>query len=363
MHNTLEEFFTKEDNKKMIRQILEFPLLISRGILDSVQYVERYESEDIADDLRKKDRIAVAWFGMGASALIGEYIANYLQNSPTTNRCVIVDVYRSVPSPTLCRRAYDIYIFYSYSGNTLETLKALDIITKQCEGVSKNSLMLVFSVGGKIEKMARKKMVPHIKLVEGFASRSHFPYGLALAFSLISQIIGLKQSLEDLRNTELSKYVESLSDEDMCRNISDLADRIKGRTAIIIAESILTPVAKRFIAQFNENAKHFAVYFELPEGAHNFIVGLREIDRRNIFNIVLRRESEDSFMRRYIDIVKEKISHLDFYEFLITDGGRFSWRTLLIPTIFADILSVFLAEIKGLSAFDIKEITAIKSEL
>ncbi len=351
----------REDNRRMLRQILRFQSLIHNGIEDSEQYLETYRLTERAENLGRDGLISIAWFGMGASALIGEYIASYLLYASTTNNSIIIDIYRDVPRKHLLRRPYDIYIFYSYSGNTAETLKAFDFIRQQ-GNIRRNALVITFSTGGQLKILARKEGVPHIKLIERYVSRSHFPYGLSIAFSIIARILGLKQELHELQNAQVEKFIKSLESKDMCQNLKKLAEKLLGKIAIITAEKILEPVARRFIAQFNENAKHFAVYFEVPEGAHNFIVGLRGLNRNKALNIVLRRNSEDEFVGRYLDTILSKIAGIESYELRIPDR-KFSWETLLIPTVFADILSVMLADIKNLSAFDIEEIAMIKKEL
>lgn len=354
----LYEQLAVRDNIEMLRQVLEFSNLLDMGIDASKKHPEVCDLSEKAG-IAHKEYIKVAWFGMGASALIGEYIANYLFY---TNLCpkVIMNVYRDIPSKQILCMPYDVYIFYSYSGDTLETLEAFNILSRK--NPHKNSVLLALSLGGKLESMAKEKGVYHIKLPAGYTSRSHFPYGLAISFSILARILGLEQEIQGLKDPKIRDYITKLNSKESFQKLYELVMKVRDKIVIIAAERTLAAVARRFIAQLNENAKHFATYFEIPEGAHNFIVGLRGLDRKKVFNIILRRNSEEPLMRRYLDVVTNKLAYIDSYIFMI-DDEKFSWRTLLIPTIFADVLSVFLADSKNLSTFDIEEISSIKSEL
>jgi glucose/mannose-6-phosphate isomerase len=52
-----------------------------------------------------------------------------------------------------------------------------------------------------------------------------------------------------------------------------LARALENRIAVVIAGGHLAPVARRWKTQLNENAKTWAMWDELPELAHNSIVG------------------------------------------------------------------------------------------
>lgn len=329
------------------------------GINDSIQYLE---TSDLLDkkELTSKRLVKIAWFGVGASALIGEYISSYTFYAVECPE-IIVDVYRDISFERVFRMQYDIYVFYSYSGDTLETLHAFNFASSN-SGIRKGSILLTFSSGGKLESMAKERKVCHVRLPVGYTSRSHFPYGLAISFSILARILGLEQELRELVDSKIYDFTKELESTKLHQKLDELAQRVLNKIVLVTAERALIAVARRFVAQLNENAKHFAAYFEIPEGAHNLIVGLRGLDKEKIFNVILRRNSEEPLIRKYLDVITDMLTHIDSYIFRINDE-KFSWRTLILPTIFADVFSIFLADKKNLSAFDTKEIALIKSRL
>ncbi len=348
MRNTARsvlDLLLDRDNREMMKQILSYSDLVFQGVRDGKEAAETLDmdSEEVSE---------IIWYGMGASGIIGEYIGTYLKYSVTRQD---IDIFVARTYEKVHDDAF--YVFYSYSGNTYEVLKALKEILEE-----KNTRrILTFSTGGMMLELAKKHDIPHIRLPEGFVSRSHFPYGLALATTILAKIFRIRNMVEDLKTTISTIGERILADSRDISNakiINLLAKRISKKIVVIIADYKLKPVAKRFIAQLNENAKHFGAFFEVPEGCHNFIVGLRNM-RKNCFGIILRRTSEDDILKLYMDSIERVINGMDSIKFTINDE-EFCWKTLLEPTYLADILSVFLADVKGEKSFDIEEITILK---
>ncbi len=351
MVKKLIDFLTEKPNVRMLEQVFNFPMLLKKGIIDAKSIA------DLSFENIDPNNVTICWYGMGASALIGEYIKHYVEYSDFD---LNVDIQVKRCGMLKCDHN-SLYIFYSYSGNTLETLMAFNSALKK---VPKNRI-IVFSTGGKIAKKAQKENIAHIPLVEGYVSRSHLPYGIATSFSILSRIFNRDVHIEKLENIskDLQRNIDKISDNvDLGREFNLLAKKMEKKVAIVVADYQMAPVAKRFMAQLNENSKHLAAFFEVPEGCHNFIVGLRDFMKRAFF-VVIRRKSEEKFIRKNLDIVESRLTKTDTIRIQSNDNGVYNWKTLLEPTIMVDILSVFLADVKGKSAFDIKEITTIKEKM
>ena len=345
MAKTIYDLVVQKENRLMLEQILDFSFLIRQGI---------NEASKINNSIIKKCDVSIDtihWYGMGASALVGEYLKYYLQYSSEQGPSIIVN-----RNHKLGHRDGSLYVFYSYSGNTKETIMAF---RKAVEEIPKERI-ITFSSGGIMKEIAEKNGILNIRLPEGYVSRSHLPFGIGASVAVLANIFKLRDMLEDLKKVadEIEKkYMGEYTNNGQM--INSIALRLSKRIAIILTDYTLKPVAMRFMAQLNENSKHFSAYFEVPEGCHNFIVGMRNIWKKS-FIIIVRRESEDSFISKTMDILEGMLSRVDSLKFVIKDGGKYSWITLLKPTLFIDILSVFTADIKGENAFDIAEIRAIK---
>ena len=69
-----------------------------------------------------------------------------------------------------------------------------------------------------------------------------------------------------------------------------LASRLFDRLPVVYGAGLLTAVASRWKAQFNENSKHWAFFEELPELNHNAVVGfpLPQAVRDRVVVLMLR---------------------------------------------------------------------------
>ncbi len=352
MVESIYDMIVSSSNRRMLRQVLEFPQLLARGIEDGLEV-----AEDGGIIHCEGSSVRVYWYGMGASALIGDYIRAYCLYSKS-KESLEVFVERSH------ELKYDpnenaLYVFYSYSGNTFETLctfrKALTSIPAE--------KIITFSSGGKIGEIAKDKGIINISIPSGYVSRSHFPYGLGAAVAVLSKYLGNLDILSEIKEA-VDIIAEDISSDmiEYAKVLNLTARKMASKIAVLMADYTLEPVARRFIAQLNENSKHFATFFEIPEGCHNFIVGIRHMHKK-CFMVVLRRESEDEFIRNTINTLTRHILKCDCLEYKIEDGETYSWSTLLKPTFFIDLLSIFLADIKGENAFDITEIVSFKQSI
>ena len=338
----LFDYINIPQNREMLKQILDFPKLIESALSTKLDL----------NNLKKVNVHSIFWYGMGASALIGEYIKAYIENK--LNKTINFTIHRSYFTERSLKS--DLIIVYTYSGNTYESLAVLKELIKR--GIKEK--LIVFSSNGKAESIAQREGITFIKLPKGYVSRSHLPYGVAIASMVLGQILGNK----DLYRFDGYKnfFEEIVNRTDLIEELRDFSKAMVGKEPVIIVDSVLYPLGFRFKAQLNENAKHSAIIFEVPEGGHNTIVGLRDIkDKLAIF--VVRRSSEDNLIKTYMDTILELLGDVkDIFKFSVNDDA-ISWKTYLQPTLIVDLLSLFLAEAKGYSAFDIREIEYIKSRL
>lgn len=330
-----------ERNAEMLQEILKFPDLLVKGLKKGKEFSLPREYK------RKK----IKHIGMGASALTGSYLESYLTRKLPR---VTMEVRKC---PQFSFSPGTLHIVYSYSGQTIETIKALKKLVKK-----KDAKIVVATSGGKIEEIAQKRDLPYVKLPKGFESRSHLPFGVSVLAYLLGEIFEINTEVEsDLE--EAIEAVKSEKKEILSENIEDLKEITKGLEAnfpVAVGDPALSPVLLRFVNQLAENAKHLASSIVLPEGAHNLICPLNR-SRIPVSLLFLKRTSLSKFTSKITEEFKKVLRERKTFE-ITTDDKKFSMKTLLHPTFLVDLLSVMIADEKDLSSYDIREIEEVKGK-
>ena len=305
-------------------------------IIDSAKQLK--EGLELAKDVKKEgDYKNIVICGMGGSALPAD-VLNTVVDLP-----VPLYVHRSYNLP---REATEnsLLICISYSGNTEETISALE------ESLNKNLPTIAMSSGGKLEKICIENSVPFVKIPSGIQPRCAIGYFFAalskvLANSgIISDISAEIKNLSDTLEKE-SKQLESQGKE--------LAKKLYKKLPIIYAGDKLEAVARIWKIKINENSKVPAFYNYFPELNHNEMVGYTTKEQKNErteeqitkkFLVVILRDSNDHSrilkrMQLTADLIKKSGAKVEFVE--IKDGSMLFkvFSTLLL----GDWTSYYLA--------------------
>lgn len=330
-----------EKNTEMLQEVLKFPNLLVKGLKKGKKFSLPREY--------KKERIK--HIGMGASALVGSYLETYL---PRKLQKLTMEVIRT---PQLSFSPETLYIIYSYSGQTIETIEVLKKLVSK-----KDAKIVVATSGGKLENIAQKRDLPYVELPEGFESRSHLPFGVSVLAYLLGEAFEINTEVE----SDLEGAIEAIKSEKkevLSEKIEDLEQITKGLEAsfpVAVGDPALSPVLLRFVNQLAENAKHLASSTILPEGAHNLICPLRR-SRVPVSLFFLKRTSLNAFTSKLTKEFKRVLRERKTFE-ITTDDKKFSMKTLLHPTFLVDLISVMIADEKDLSSYDIQEIEEVKEK-
>jgi glucose/mannose-6-phosphate isomerase len=204
--------------------------------------------------------------GMGASAIGGDIV----RRLALAESRLPVSVHRDYGLPAFVDES-TLVIASSYSGNTEETLSAF---TKALENRAKK---LVITSGGKLKHLAEKEGIPTFVIDYQAPPRAAFPHSL-IPLVGIFQKVGLlgdksadvQESVEVLK--KLSRdFIETRA---FASNpAKQVASKLWGRIAVIYGAEMLSEVARRWKAEFNENSKAWAFFESFPELNHNAVVG------------------------------------------------------------------------------------------
>lgn len=250
-------------------------------------------------------------------------------------------------------------ILSSYSGNTEETLAAMDA------AIAQKAVIVAISAGGELEKKAKEHNILHIKLPEGYPPRA------ALAFSTVQELYilrelklikkGFKKELEEciLLLEETRKTFKKTTSEP-----AKLAKKLKNKFPVIYTSEEMEAVAIRLRQQINENAKQLCWHHIFPEMNHNELVGWAFPALIKETAVLILRSSYDHprVQLRY-DICKPIFTQYTQEIHEITAKGEGYLTQMLYLVHFSDWLSCHLAKENKVDPTPVTVINHLKNSL
>lgn len=245
-------------------------------------------------------------------------------------------------------------IISSYSGNTEETVKALE------EAVSKGAHIVCITSDGKIKLLAQRFRLDLVLIPGGMPPRA------AVGFSLVQllHILNFHGIISSLYKKDLTKSISLLDSEEnnIKRDAKRTAQELEGKNIIIYSTAGMESVALRFRQQINENSKCLCGHHVFPELNHNELQGWREKNDK-LAVVMFRNETDYRRTAKRVDISKDIISHYDATIKEVYSKGNSLVERMLYLVHWGDWVSYYLAERKGIDTMDIKVINYLKSEL
>lgn len=287
--------------------------------------------------------------GLGGSGIGGVVVSNIISDS--------------VNVPIITNNDYDIpnfvgpntlVIISSYSGNTEETLSALDKI------MAKGAEVACITSGGKVQQISDDKGYNYILLPGGNPPRACFTYSFVCQNAIFEKY-GLIDTSWKTDVEEAIAIIQSNLDE-LKREASNVAKKIKGTIPAIYSAQKYSGVTKRFCQQLQENSKTLCWSNTFPEMNHNEIVGWsKEYKDVSILflefsNTFYRTEKRISFTRDRIKPLASSVSN-------VVAKGKSERAQILYMVCITDWISVFLAKEQNIDPIAIEAIDALKAEL
>ncbi len=333
------------DKQGMLERVSSFPAMLEEGIkLGAVP----------AEGLKPTDRTFIC--GMGGSAICGDIISDAFSSVLDSK----IEVIRGYKLPRSARRG-DLACAVSYSGNTEETLSCVDDAEKR--GLK----ILAVSSGGKLSEIAGQRKYPLISIPQGVQPRAALPYFLSsilVAFERIGLIVDtsteLKESIKVLKGLR-EEYLK----ERRTNPVKHLAQKIYDKVPLIYSSDHISSAARRMAAQLNENGKIIAHSAVFPELNHNELVGLSDLKRggHSFALIILRDEGDLERTKKRIEITKSLIGASLGGVSEVTSSGKGKLARLLSLIFFGDLLSVYVALLRGVDPTPVEIIEKLKREL
>jgi len=209
---------------------------------------------------------AVVVAGMGGSAIGGDLFRALASASATV--------------PVVVVRGYDlpawvgpqtVVVYSSHSGETEETLSVFD------QGVAAGAMGIVVSTGGLLTDRARERGVPVVAYSYAGEPRSALGWQL-MSLLALGESLGLLSGVDEAVAEAVAVLEGQRQEIGWERPIEvnpakRMAHWFHGQLPVVFGSGLLAEAAHRWKTQFNENAKCWAFWDELPELNHNAIAG------------------------------------------------------------------------------------------
>lgn len=249
---------------------------------------------------------------------------------------------------------YTLVIANSYSGNTEETLSALE----KCQ--VKGAEIAVITSGGKLKKIAEENNYNKIIIPGDHPPRAMFGYAFTELFFLLNHYGIINDSFKsDFKNaiSLLNSEKESIQKQAM-----ELAKKMYKQTPVIYVASGFEGVAIRFRQQINENSKMLCWHHVIPEMNHNELLGWRT-NVENLAVVYFRNKCDYDRNQIRMDINKTVIEKYTDNITEIWSKGDSIIENSLYHINLGDWVSWYLSEMNNVDAIEIDVINFLKAEL
>jgi glucose/mannose-6-phosphate isomerase len=310
------------------------------------------EALDIAKNavLTKKNSIQnIVVTGLGGSGIGGTILSELVQNECTVPIIINKDYFL----PEFIN-SNSLVIISSYSGNTEETLSAMQI------AIAKKAQVICVTSGGKVQQFAEQHKFDTIVIPGGHPPRSCIGYSLIQLFKIV-QFNGFIKT--DLLN-QVQESIKLLDAEKISIKLdaTKIAKILLHKIPVIYSLGTCEGVAVRFRQQINENSKMLCWHHTFPEMNHNELVGWTE--KNDALAVITFRTSFDyeRTVKRY-DICKPLFAK---YSNSVTDimaKGNSKVEQFLYLINIGDWISCYIADLKNIDAVEVNVITNLKNEL
>ncbi len=288
--------------------------------------------------------------GMGGSAIGGDLgaaaLGDRLSRPMFTVRGYELPVWSPVGSAVLCS---------SYSGDTEETLACYE--AAEALGAQR----LVATTGGELAEWARRDGVPVIGLPAGLQPRA----AVAYMFCSASELAVLAMAASRI-HTEIDAAAAHLEKnrEAIAAKAAQLAEQLGDTTVVISGSDLTAPIAYRWKCELNENAKVHAFSSTLPEANHNELVGWAGAPERGPFaSVLLEDRDQHPRERRRIELTAELIGGSAASVVRLEADAETRTARLFELVLLGDLLSLEIAERRGVDAWAVEVIDSLKAKL
>ncbi len=343
-------------------------------MLDDLKYIHEKDAQDalgiaakqpeqllhdfaIADWAPTKPFANIVYAGMGGSALAA------LMSALWPGYRVPFEISRQYAVPEYVNDK-TLFIACSYSGNTEETLSALNAAEK------KKAHIVVIASGGKLQEIAKEKGYHFILLPQAEQPRYAVFYNLKAIVQLLAKA---NMFVDDTTDRELAAAAGFLTNhiQDFLPDVptsknpaKKLAQELMGKSIVVYAGEFLAPAAYKWKISFNENAKNVAWMGQLPEFNHNEFIGWSSHPVQKPYAVIdLRSSFEHPRVLKRFELSAKLLSGKRPEPHVVQAEGQTHLQQLLWTVLMGDFTSLYLGLLNGLNPAPVELVEKFKKEL
>jgi glucose/mannose-6-phosphate isomerase len=340
----LEKFIPKYDSQNQFKVLKE----------SYTQIDDAWNTKFNLINIKSEKINAVIICGLGGSAISGDLLKDFLSYE--------------LKIPIIVNRGYDIpsyvnttwlVIISSYSGNTEETVSCFE------QALKLGTQIVTISCGGKVEEIASKNSIQHIKIKSGLQPR----YALGLSFFTLLKIF---QELKLIKNqdenvfTILNLWKNKGEEYSQQKNSAmEIAKKLVGFIPVIYSSGFLASVGYRFKCQLNENSKVHSFHNIIPEMNHNEIIGW-ETQKEKQFNskiiYLFDNDYNPQIKKRYF-VFSQLVASKGVEVINLTSHEKIFQVRIMDLIYLCDWISFYLALLRGFDPSEIDFINEMKKRL
>jgi glucose/mannose-6-phosphate isomerase len=294
--------------------------------------------------------------GMGGSAIGGALARAALGDH--ASRPIFVTRAYGLPSWTTPET---MVLCASYSGNTEETLACFE------SAGALGAQRVVVTTGGRLAEMARAEGVPVIPLPGGFQPRAAVAY-MTVAALEVAAMCGAGPRLTSEIDVAASHTEQLVAEwgpdapEDSLAK--EIARGLLGTAPVVVGAGLTTPIAYRWKTQVNENAKQPCFTAELPELDHNELVGWEGAPDVGRFSAVFLDDCDaHPRVKARMELTQALIADSAAATFKVETRGETNIERVISLVMLGDLVSLYLATLRGVDPGPVKLIEQLKTEL
>ncbi len=347
--------------------------------LDNLAEWRQYDPEDMLGHIsRLPQQCAEAWQNVGRSVLPEGYqgarniVVLGLGGSAIGGDLVRTLVLPECAVPMLVVRDYAIPAFVgpetlviasSHSGNTEETLLTAEAARQA------GAMVAVVTTGGQLAAWAAAHALPIVRFHYPSQPRAALGHSLILVLGILCQLGLVASKAEEVQEAVAVMrgwQSEIVAPVPLAANAAKgLALWLLGGLPVIYGAGYLSEVARRWKGQFNENAKAWSFFEQMPELNHNAVAGF-EVPRAvgELVRVVMLLSSLDHPRnRRRFEVTQEVLERSGIQHRVVEARGSSPLAQLLSAIHFGDYVSYYLAMLYKMDPTPIGNITYLKQRL
>ncbi len=296
--------------------------------------------------------------GMGGSALAADVIRNWLG----ARLLVPFEIVRGYSLPGYVGPE-TLVVISSYSGNTEETLAALQDAKKR------SARIVIMTAGGTLLDQARDTNSMLLELPEVSQPRlSVFAGVKALACLLedarLTEGVDLRRELLDVADwLDIEKSAFNMDNTEGENMAVDLAEKLVGKPVVVYSGMSLRAAAYKWKIDINENAKQLAWCNVFSELNHNEMQGWLFPEQKPVTSVVLHSNLEFARINKRIEVMRDVLESHGYEPEIVEARGTTALQQLLWTILLGDYVSAYLGMMNGIDPTPVDLVEDFKQKL